>query len=199
MPETPNRSTQQPQSSSKQHCQVHEGVSMLRIVKLPQQRKVSAGDAASMPPRDAAGLAEWTQLNGPAARRDATCSAEVARRWCRSHLGVASTSGLANGRFICRRSTWNSCKIERQDAVNGRAYLEVISNRESSGLAVWPVHLPPQHMQQLQANRNLMVDGICGDAQQQEVVPLAGLTFDSIASAAGICRTFELACLMFHM
>lgn len=38
-----------------------------------------------------------------------TCSAEVARRWCSSHLGVASTSGLAKGRFICRRSTWNSC------------------------------------------------------------------------------------------
>jgi len=117
-------------------------------------------------------------------------------------LGVASTSGLANGRFICRRSTWNSCKMKRQDAVNGRAYLEVISNRESSGLAEWPVHLPLQHIQQLQeqANKKLMVDGICGDAQQEEVVPLAGLVFDSIASAAGIRRMIELACLiLFHM
>lgn len=33
------------------------------------------------------------------------CSAEVARRWCRSHLGVARMSGLAYGRFICRLST----------------------------------------------------------------------------------------------
>ncbi len=115
MLETSNRSTQQPQGSSKQHCQVHNGVSMIRIVKLHEQRKVSAGDAASMPPRDAAGLAEWTQLNGPA---EWTVSCTAGRHLqCRGGASVVQ---------------------------------EPLGRRQHQRLGERPVHLPPQHVEQLQ-------------------------------------------------